>query len=137
MVVVVDTDQVAELQVTSGGGSLGSNTLHGATITEEEVGVVVNKVEGRLVVDGGGVSLGDGETDGVGETLAERTSGDLDTWGIVGLWVTWGDAVDGTEGLDVVHGDAVAEEVEESILEHAAVSVAVGVTKSAFYPIES
>lgn len=70
-------------------------------------------------------------------TLAERTSGDLDTWGIVGLWVTWGDAVDGTEGLDVVHGDAVAEEVEESILEHAAVSVAVGVTKSAFYPIES
>ena len=28
------------------------------------------------------------------------------------------------EGLDVVHGELVAEEVEESILEHAAVAVA-------------
>lgn len=30
-----------------------------------------------------------------------------------------------SEGLQVIHGDLVAEEVKESILEHAAVAVAV------------
>jgi hypothetical protein len=31
-----------------------------------------------------------------------------------------------SEGLEVVHGQVVAEEVKESILEHAAVTVTVG-----------
>lgn len=35
-----------------------------------------------------------------------------------------GAAVTYAEGLDVVHGDGIAEEVEEGILEHAAVAVA-------------
>lgn len=33
------------------------------------------------------------------------------------------------EGLDVVHGDIVAEEVEEGILKHAAVTVAEGLVR--------
>ena len=94
MVVVVNHNKVAELQVTGGRGGLGGDTFHGATITEEAVGVVVDQVETGLVEDGGSVSLGDGETDGVTETLTERTGGDLDTGGVVGLGVTGGDAVD-------------------------------------------
>jgi hypothetical protein len=89
------------------------------------------------------VGLGHGETDGVSETLAERTSGDLDTGGVVSLGVTGGDAVNllrksaksnliqreftYTELLQVVHGQGVAEKVEQSILEHAAVAVAMDV----------
>jgi hypothetical protein len=55
--------------------------------------------------------------------LAERTGGDFDTGGVVGLWVAWGDAVELTERLQVIHADTVAEEVEKSILKHAAVAV--------------
>lgn len=94
MVVIIDGNEVAQLQVTSHGGSLGGDTLHGAAITEEGVGVVVDEVKAGLVEDTSGVSLGNGQTDGVGETLAERTSGDLDTGGVVSLGVTRSDAVD-------------------------------------------
>lgn len=94
MVVIVDGNQVAKLKVTSHGGSLAGNTLHSATITEEHVSVVVEKLEAGLVVDTTGVGLSHGETNSVGETLAKRTSGDLNTGGVVGLGVTGGDAVE-------------------------------------------
>lgn len=123
MVVVVESDQVAELEVTGGGGSLGGNTLHGAAITEEAVGVVVDKLVAGLVEGGSGVTLSHGETDGVGETLAERTSGDLNAGGVVGLGVAGGDAVDLTEVLQVVEGELIAEEVEQGVLQHTTVAV--------------
>jgi hypothetical protein len=55
--------------------------------------VVVDQLVAGLVEDGCGVLLGDGETDGVGETLTERASGDFNTGGIVRLGVAGGDAV--------------------------------------------
>lgn len=144
MVVIVDGNQVAELQVTGSGGGLRGNTLHSATITEEAVGVVVDQVEAGLVKGTSGLSLGHGKTNGVGETLAEGTGGDLNTGGVVGLGVTGGDAVNGlcsrqkkirhslgkamkthSESLQVVHAEGIAEQVEESILEHASVAVTV------------
>lgn len=148
VVVVVDGNQVAELEVTSQGRGLGGDTLHQATVTEEAVCVVVDKVEVLLVEGGASLSLGNGKTNSVGDTLSEGTSGDLDTRGVVGLGVTRGDAVNGleccqidgffsdpqmqsssvstySESLDVIHGDGVAEQVEEGILKHAAVAVAI------------
>lgn len=56
--------------------------------------MVVEELVARLVEGGGSLGLSNGETDRVGETLAEGTGGDLDTRGIVGLGVTGGDAVD-------------------------------------------
>ena len=94
MVVVVDGNQVAQLQVTGGRGCLASNTLHSAAITEEHVCVVVDEVEAGLVEDGCGMRLRNSETDGIGETLTERASGDLNTGGVVGLGVAGCDAVD-------------------------------------------
>lgn len=94
MVVIVDSNEVTELQVTSGTGSFASNTLHSTTITEDGVCVVVEKVVAGLVEDGGTVSLGDGETNGVGETLTKRAGGDLNTGGVVGFRVTRGLAID-------------------------------------------
>lgn len=93
MVVIINGNQVAELQVTSHGGSLAGNTLHSTAITEEAVCVVVDQIIARLVEDGGGVSLGNGQTNSVGETLPQRTSGDLNTRGVVSLGVTGGDAI--------------------------------------------
>ena len=123
VVVVVEGDQVAELQVTGSGGSLGGNTLHGAAITEEAVGVVVDKLVAGLVEGTSGLALSHGETDGIGETLAERTSGDLNALGVVGLGVTGGDAVELTEVLEVVEGELVAEQVEQGVLQDTAVAV--------------
>jgi hypothetical protein len=143
VVVIINGNQVAELQVTGHRGGLAGNTLHSAAITEEAVCVVVDQVIARLVEDGGGVSLSNGQTNSVGETLTQRTSGDLDTRGVVSLGVTGSDAINllrrvskfsflarysrkksYSEALQVVHGDIVTEEVEESVLEHATVAVA-------------
>ena len=130
-------------------GSFAGNTLHGAAITEEAVGVVRQEVEPGPIEDGAGVSLGNSETDGIGEALAERTCRDLDTWRIMTLRVTGSDAVDRlvplkrcqrgkyrrlglirlltpySEGFEIIHGDSIAEEMKQSILEHAAVTVPV------------
>jgi hypothetical protein len=94
VVVVVNGNQVAELQVTSSRSSLAGNTLHGASITEEHEGVVVDQLKARLVEDSRSVRLSNGKTDGIGEALTERTSGDLDSGGIVCLGVAGSDAVD-------------------------------------------
>lgn len=77
MVVVVDTNQVPKLQMTSGGCSLRGNTLHETAIAKEHESVVVNQVIARLVEDSGGVGLGNSKTNGVGETLTKGTSGDF------------------------------------------------------------
>lgn len=143
VVVVVDADEVTQLQVTSHTGSLAGNTLHSASVTEEAVGVVGEQVIAGLVENSGAVSLRNGETNRVGETLAQGTGGDFDTGGFVRLRVTGSDASDllqGTEWsefwarllegtstysevLEVIQGDVVAEQVKESILKHAAVAV--------------
>lgn len=93
MVVIVDGNQVAELQVASKTGSFTSNTLHSTSITEDSVCVVVEEVISGLVEDRSSVSLGDGKTDCVGETLAERSSGDLNAGSVVRLGVTRGKAI--------------------------------------------
>jgi hypothetical protein len=95
VVVVVDGNQVAELQVTSSGGGLGGNTFHSATVTEEGVGVVVDQVKAGLVEGTRSLGLSHGKTDSVGETLTKRASGDLDSRRVVSLGVTGGDAVNG------------------------------------------
>lgn len=56
--------------------------------------MVVDELEAGLVEDGAGVSLSNGETDGVGETLAQRAGCDFDTGCVVGLGVAGCDAVD-------------------------------------------
>lgn len=79
VVVIVNTDQVTQLQVTSGGRGLGGNTLHDTAVTEEHVSVVVDHVISGLVKDGGGVRLSNGEADAVGEALTEGASSNLNT----------------------------------------------------------
>ena len=93
VVVVVNGNQVAQLQVASHRSSLASNTLHGAAITEEGICVVVEQLKVGLVENTAGVGLSNGETHSVGETLAQGTGGHLNTGGIVSLGVTGGNAV--------------------------------------------
>lgn len=105
VVVVVDANEVTKLQVTSSRGGLGSDTLHGAPIAEEAVGVVCGDIKAGLIKNGTGVSLSDGKTDSVGKTLSEGTSGDFDTRSIVSLGVA---GCDGVERLRCVSGNGLS-----------------------------
>lgn len=138
VVVVIQTDQVSELQMTCQAGCLAGNTLHGTTVTENDIGVVVDEVKARLVDLGGSVCLGHGQTNGVAEALTQRTSGNLDTIKLP-LRVTWGPAVDllGTvrrkdrsqkathaEALEIIHGGGlVAEKVQQDVQQRTGVSI--------------
>lgn len=83
VVVIVDGNQLAQLQVTGLGSSLGGDTLHSTSITEVGVGEVVEELKIGLVEAGSVVSFSHGETDSVGEALAERAGGDLNSGGVM------------------------------------------------------
>ena len=72
-----------------------------------------------LVVKGTHVCLCDAQTDSVGETLAEGTSGDLNTIGVTGLWVARRQGIELAEIFEIVQGELEAQEVEENVLEGA------------------
>lgn len=113
MVVIVDGDQVAQLEMAGGRSSLASNTLHCTAITKEDIGVVIDQVVTRLVENTSGVGLRDGKTDCIGEALSKRTSCDLNTRGVVGLRVARSDAVNLLSGVSKIR----EREYSASILE--------------------
>lgn len=68
--------------MTGGRRSLGGNAFHETTVAEEHVCVVIDEVIAGLVENSSRVCLSNCKTNGIGETLTEGTSGDLDTRGI-------------------------------------------------------
>lgn len=77
MIIIIDGNELAQLKVPGLGSSLRSNTLHGASIAKEDIGIVVNQLIAGLVVNSCGVSLGNGKTDRIGKSLTQRTSCDF------------------------------------------------------------
>ena len=102
---------------------LGSDTLLQTAIAEEDVGLVVNQVEAVLVVHGTHVGLANGQTDRVGDTLAQGTRGDFNTVRDAHLGVTRGDRVNLPKVLQVVHRHLVAGQVEHNVLQRTGVAV--------------
>ncbi len=94
MIVIIDGNEIAELQMASKTGSFASNSFHGTSISKEHVSVVIDQVKVWLVEDSSGVSLRDSETDCVGEALAEWTCGHFDAFSIMGFGMTGCDAID-------------------------------------------
>jgi len=70
MVVIIDHDKIAQLQVAGSTSCFASNALHSTAIAEDAVGVVVDYLEAWLVELGRGVSLCNCKTNSVGEALA-------------------------------------------------------------------
>jgi hypothetical protein len=106
VVVIVDGDQVAELQVSGQRSSFASNTFLSTAITKEHKSVVIDQIVARLVEDGAGVSLCNSQANGVGETLAQGTGSDFDTWSVVRLRVTGSDGVDLLVAISIsAHGE--------------------------------
>ncbi|MNZ78871.1 hypothetical protein D3C78_974610 [compost metagenome] len=122
-VVIVEGDQLAQAQGTGQGSDFVGNAFHHATVTQEHIGVVVDDVMTFAVELRAHDFFGKGKTNGVGQTLAERTGGGLDAWGVTELRVARGAAVQLTEGLEVVDGDVIASQVQQRIDQHRAVTV--------------
>jgi hypothetical protein len=85
--------------MTSKGGGLTGNTFHHASIAQKDICVVVDQVKTRLVKLGRRVVLGNGKTNGVGETLAQRTSSDLNAISIMRFGMTRCDAIYRLRGI--------------------------------------
>lgn len=142
MVIIIDHDQVAQLQVTSGTGSFACDTLHGAPITKKAVCVVVDKVVAWFVEDGSSVGLSNGKTNCIGEPLPKWASGDFDAIGVVAFRMSRCDAVNMlpniksartttelivaeaySEIFQVIHANLVAKQMQHGILKHTAMPV--------------
>jgi len=106
LVVVIESDQIREAQMASKRGSFRADSFHHATVSKEDEGLektqrirhclprllsrrktnlVVKQSVSWLVVDSTQVSLSDGETDSVCDSLTKRASSNLDTVGFV-VW---------------------------------------------------
>ena len=93
VVVIVDGDQSAKLQVPCSTGGLGSNAFHRTPVAEEHVCVIIYEIIARLVERCSSMLLSEGEANCVAKALAERSGGHLNAIRIVRLGVARCDAV--------------------------------------------
>jgi hypothetical protein len=121
-VVIIKGNELAESPMASERCGLRGNTLHVATITHDNVGVVVDEIHTGLIETGSQVFLSKGKTNTVGNSLAEGAGGNLNTLGKEILGVTGGLGSPLTELLEVLNAHVIAEQVEERVLEHGAVT---------------
>jgi hypothetical protein len=94
MIVVINADEVAQLQVACHAGCFACDTLHSTPISKEAEGVIIDQLKTRLIEQGSRMRLSDGQTNSIGETLAQGSCRNFDAGSVMGFGMTWGDAVD-------------------------------------------
>ena len=97
---------------------------------QQTVGVVVDEVEAIFVEGSAKVRLGDGKTDGAGDTLTKRTGGELDAIRMASFRVTRGQGIELTELLEIVQGELVAQKVKEGVLQRTTIRESIGSTRA-------
>ena len=122
-VVVVEGDQFAQAQGAGQRADFMGNAFHHAAVAEEHVGVVVDDVVAFTVELRAQHLLGDGEADGVGDALAERAGGGLDTRGVTVFRVARGTTVQLAELLEVFDAEVVTGQVQQRIDQHRTMAV--------------
>ena len=121
VVVVVEGDQLAQLQMPRQGTGLRGHPLLVAAVPHDHVGVVIHDGAVRSIESGGQVGLRNGQTHGIGHPGSQRTCGHLHTGGFKGFRMPRGFRAPLTELLDVLQGHAViARQVQQGIEQHAA-----------------
>ena len=122
-VVVVEEHKLAEAQGACQGSHFVGDTFHEAAVAEERIGVVINNLVARTVELRCQGLLGNGETNGVGNALAEGAGGRFNARGVAIFGMARGLGVQLTEILDVVDGNVVTAQVQQGVLQHGAVTV--------------
>ena len=122
-VVVIKSNQFAQLLSACQGRRFVGDTLHQAAIAQEAPGVVVNDgVAGAVELRGQGF-LGNRETDRVGKALAQRASGGFDARSVAELRVASGGRVQLAEVLQLFQAEFVAAQVQQRVEQHGAVAI--------------
>ena len=122
-IVVVQRDELAQLPGAGECAGLVRDAFHQAAITEEDIGVMIDDDLAGLVELGAQQLLREGEADGIGETLAERTGRRLHARRHVDLWMTWRFRMQLAEILQLIHRQVVAAQVQQRVLQHRAVPI--------------
>mmetsp|Transcript_21270 Transcript_21270/g.50571 ORF Transcript_21270/g.50571 Transcript_21270/m.50571 type:complete len:670 (+) Transcript_21270:384-2393(+) len=124
VVIVVQDDQLAEAEVTRQARGFAGDTLLQASVTADDVGEVVEDLVLGRVVGGGQVRFGHGHSDGVGNSLSQRTGRDFHTLRDEVLGMPRGRRPELPEGLEVIEAaGGVPREVKHRVLEGAGVTV--------------
>ena len=122
LVVVVEKNQVVQLQVAGQGAGLVAGALHDASVAGNHIDLLFLE-EGLGGLDAGGQLLqADGHAHRAGQSGGQGAGGDLDAGGVSVLGVAGGLAAKLAEVLQVIQGDVVAEEVQQGVQQHGAVS---------------
>ena len=114
VVVVVEDDQAAELQVAGERRGLGLDALLHVAVGGDHEGVVVDDVAEARVEH----ALGQRHADRRGDALAERAGRRLDADRVPLLRVARRLGLELAERLEVVHRDVVARQVQDRVQEH-------------------
>ena len=125
LVAVVDHDEVAELLVAGEGRSLARDAFLQVAVARDDVDEMVERAGagvGIRIEQSTFVACGIGESDGGGQTLAERAGGDLDARGVTVFGVTGCLRPPGAVGAQVVELQPVPAKVQLDVLRQRAVT---------------
>ena len=118
LVAVIEHDELGQAQRARQGAGLGGDALHHAAVAHQAVGVMVHHGEAVAVEHGGQVLLGHGHAHGVGDALAQGAGGGLHHGRVAVLGMAGGLGAPLAELLEILHGQAIAEEVVDAVEQH-------------------
>ena len=119
---IEENDEIIETEVTGKRGGLCRDTFLKTTIAAENDDMVVEDSVLGSVEASGSHLLRHRESHAIGHTLAERTSGRLDSRSLMELRVSGSDAVELTEFLHLIERKVEAGKVQPGVEEHATVT---------------
>ena len=99
------------------------DAFHHAAVTEERVAVVIDNLETVAVELGGQQLLGQCESNGIAETLAQRAGGRFDAGGMTVFRVAGRLAVQLAEFFQFVERQIVTRQVQQRVDQHRAVAI--------------
>ena len=121
-IVVVESDQLAELQVTGERGGFVRDALHQVAVGRQKVRVVIDDRVPRPVEQRRQLRLGDRHADGVARALPERSCRCFDARRDAVLGVARRAAAPLPELLDVLEREVVAGQIQHAVQQHARVT---------------
>ncbi len=120
VVVVIEIDELAQLEVAGQTGGLAGNALHQIPVPTDGVDVMVHHVEAGAVVALGQPALGHSHAHARGKTLAQRTGRGLDARSVAIFRMARCLAPPLAEVFQLFQRQVVAGEVEQAVEQHGA-----------------
>src|SRR5262245_60366256 len=122
VIVVIEINEVAQLQMAGDAGGLGGYAFHQVTVADDSIGKVIDDLESRLVVAGGQIGFGDGHPDPAAKTLTERSCGSLYSRSYAALGMAGCPALPLPETLNFLQRQIVTCKMEHAIDQHGGVA---------------